>query len=161
MSSPVGTNSDPAVSAFLLRACHDFRSSARAVRAHSELLLRDAEGPRSSGFEQRLGFIVEGARKIDLLLDGLSNYSVALQTAAASFQSTPLGALLRTALRKLDKEVRDCGAEISYDDLPVVTGNPDRLLQLLENLIRNALVYRGPTAPRIHVSNRPRTTSHW
>ena len=57
------SKSDLEVSEFILRACHDLRSSTRAVRIHSELLLKDAEGPRNATFEQRLGYVVEGARK--------------------------------------------------------------------------------------------------
>ena len=122
------------------------------MRTQSELLLRDPAASGNSSFEQRLGLIVEGARKIDLLLDGLAGYSVALQTNPASFQSAPMGVLLRSVLAKLSQNLRDCGAEVAYDDLPTVMGNPDRLMQLLENLLRNTLVHRGQTAPHIHIS---------
>jgi len=143
---------DREVSEFLLRACHDLRASARAVRTHSELILKDAGAARNSGFEQRLGFIVEGAGRIDLLLDGLASYSVALQTEAASFQSTRMDVLLRCVLAKLDRQLRECGAEVVYGELPLVTGNADRLMQVFENLLRNSLAHRGQAAPRIRIS---------
>ncbi len=146
------SKSDSDLSEFILRACHDLRAPTRAVRTQSELLLRDPEASGNSSFEQRLGLIVEGARKIDLLLDGLAGYSVALQTNPASFQSAPMGVLLRSILAKLSQQLRDCGAEVTYDDLPAVMGNPDRLMQVFENLIRNAFVHRGQAAPHIHVS---------
>jgi light-regulated signal transduction histidine kinase (bacteriophytochrome) len=152
MSWPARSNSDAQVSEFLLRACHDLRASARAVRTNAELFLKDASAPRSSSFEQRLGFMIEGARRIDLLLDGLASYSVALQTETASFRATRMDVLLRFVLTKLNKELRDCGTEVVYTELPVVMGNPDRLMQLFENLVRNALVHRGEAAPRIHIS---------
>jgi len=60
--------------------------------------------------------------------------------------------LLRLVLTKLDKDLRDCGAEVAYSELPIVRGNPDRLMQLFESLLRNALVHRGQAAPRIHIS---------
>ena len=155
-----GSKSDREVSEFLLRACHDLRTSARAVRTNAELFLKDAGAPRDSGFERRLGFMVEGARRIDLLLDGLAGYSVALQTDAASFQATRMDVLLRLVLTKLDKELRECRAEVTYEELPAVTGNPDRLMQVFENLLRNALAYRGQAAPRIHIS-AARETEDW
>jgi len=144
--------SDRDVSEFLLRACHDLRAAARTVRTHSELFLKDAGMPGNSGVEQRLGFIVEGARRIDLLVEGLASYSVALQTDVASFQSARMDVLLRSALKKLEKELRDGGAEVAYGELPTVTGNPDRLMQVFENLLRNALVHLGGAVPRIHIS---------
>jgi light-regulated signal transduction histidine kinase (bacteriophytochrome) len=145
------SKSDLDVSEFILRACHDLRAPTRAVRTQAELLLRDPEA-RNSAFEERLGLIIEGAGKIDLLLDGLAGYSVALQTNPASFQSAPMGVLLRSVLAKFSRDLPNSGAEVTYDDLPVVLGNPDRLMQVFENLIRNALVHRGQAAPHIHVS---------
>ena len=145
------SKSDREVSEFLLRACHDLRAAARTVRTHSELLLKDAGTLRNPGFEQGIGFIVEGSRRIDSLVDGLVSYSVALQTEPASFQSTRLDVLLRSVLTKLDKELRACGAEVARGELPMVTGNPDRLLQVFEYLLRNALVHRGQAAPRIEI----------
>jgi signal transduction histidine kinase len=59
---------------------------------------------------------------------------------------------LRTALAKLDKELRTEGAEVTSGTLPVVSGNPDRLAQVFEILLRNALRYRTERAPRIHIS---------
>src|SRR5580693_8251066 len=146
------SKSDREVSEFLLRACHDLRTSARTVRTNAELFLKEAGAPRNSGFEQRLGFLVEGAARIDLLLDGLAAYSVALQTDAASFQATRMDVLLRLVLAKLDKQLRGCGAEVVYGELPAVTGNPDRLMQVFEILLRNAVAHRGQAAPRIHIS---------
>jgi chemotaxis family two-component system sensor kinase Cph1 len=146
------SKSDLEVSEFILRACHDLRSSTRAVRIHSELLLKDAEGPRNSSFEQRLGYVVEGARKIDSLVEGLTKYSLALQTDSACFQSTATDVLLRSALMKLTKELSDCDGKVTYDELPRVTGDTDRIMQVFEHLVRNALVHRGEAAPRIHIS---------
>lgn len=145
------SKTDREIGEFLLRACHDLRAAARVVRTHSELFLKDAGTPGNSGFEERLGFIVEGSRRIDLLVDGLVNYSVALQTEAASFQPTRMDAMLRSSLTRLKKDLQACGAEVAYGELPAVMGNPDRLMQVFENLLRNALVHRGQAAPRIHI----------
>jgi light-regulated signal transduction histidine kinase (bacteriophytochrome) len=137
-------------SQFLLRASHDLRTSARAVRTHSELLLREA--PSTSGIAERLRFVAGGARQIDLLVDGLAGYSVALQTDAASFQVTPTAVLLRTVLARLENGLRDAGAEVTYGSLPRVLCDPDRFMQVFENLLRNAIQHRGPAAPRIHIT---------
>lgn len=143
---------DPDNAEFLLRACHDLRTPLRAIRAHAELLIKNGDLPRNSNPEQSLAFIVEGARKMDSLVEGLAAYSLALQTGSRSFLLMPLGALLRNVLAKLDREIRVNGAEVTYDELPRVSGDPDRLMQLFENLLRNALRHRGQAPPRIHIS---------
>ncbi len=137
---------------FILRACHDLRAATRAVRTQAELIQRGRETPSDSTWGERLGSIVEGAAQIDRLVDGLAAYSVALHTDPSSFRSMSLGIMLRSVLMKLNRELREAGAEVSYGDLPAVVCNPDRLMQVLENLLRNALSYRGHAAPRIEIT---------
>ena len=60
--------------------------------------------------------------------------------------------VLRTALRKLETELRENDAQVGYDPLPRVLGDPDRLAELFESLLLNAVRHRGSGAPRIHVS---------
>ena len=69
------------------------------------------EGPRNSAFDERLGLIVEGARQIDLLVDGLS--AIPWRSRRTRLPSTPYppDVLLRSVLMKLNKELRECGVE--------------------------------------------------
>jgi two-component system, chemotaxis family, sensor kinase Cph1 len=143
---------------FLLRACHDLRSVLRAVRTNAELL-QAPEHQQSPDLPQILDFLVNGAKKADLLVNALSNYALALQVEPSSVPVST-GVLLRGALAKLATEIRESGAEVTYDDLPRVAGDPDRLMQVFENLVRNAIQHRGDTAPRIHVSAQ-RRNAEW
>jgi signal transduction histidine kinase len=133
------------VSEFLLHACHDLRTALRTIRAHTDLLLRP-------GLEDRLGLIVDGARRIDLLTDGIASYSIALQIQMGSFQSTPMDVLLRTVLARLDNELRANEASVAYHKLPRVSGDPDRLMEVFEKLLANALCHRGPVPPVIQIT---------
>jgi light-regulated signal transduction histidine kinase (bacteriophytochrome) len=144
-------NTDPDLSRFLLRACHDLRSSLRAIGVHAELLQREAQAG-AAALDQHLRFILDGTRRIDSLTGGLSGYALALQIEESSFQPTRMSLVVRSALTKLDKELRNEGAEVTSGDLPVVSGNLDRLVQVFEILLRNALRYRTERPPRIHIS---------
>jgi len=140
------------LSRFLLRACHDLRTALRTIRTHSDLLLRSGEGAQGSGLKEHLGWIVDGAQKIDLLADGIAGYSIALQIQKGMFQATPMDVLLRTVLAKLGKELRANEATVTYGTLPCVSGDPDRLMEVFENLIHNALRHRGPAPPLVHIT---------
>ncbi|MEO8595752.1 MAG: ATP-binding protein [Candidatus Solibacter sp.] len=148
------------ISEFLLRACHDLRTPARTVRTYSELIQRGAGSGSTEGVAQHLSFLMEGARKIDVILDGLAGYSLALQTDPGAFQKVRMDIQWRAAMMKLAGALRECGGEATADELPEVTGQPERLLQLLENLVRNSLVHRGEAAPRIHL-NAVRQEAAW
>ena len=145
-------NSDRELSEFLLRLAHDLRSPLRAVRANAESIRKELRTPGDGVLDPRIGFILGGAQSLDLLADGLSSYALALRIDPAAFQPVQLDVLLRLALARLRDELRDSGGEVTYDAMPRVLGNPDRLVQLFDNLVLNALRHRGPAAPRIQIS---------
>jgi len=144
--------SDRDLSEFLLRACHDLRSSLRAIRAHAELVQRGVHADDTPDLNRNFAFIASNARRIELLTDGLSSYSIALQIEEASFQSARMDVLLRTALARIDQEIQELGAEVTSGELPQVSGKPDRLVQVFEILLLNALRHCGQSSPRIHVT---------
>lgn len=143
---------EPEMSKFLLRTSHDLRTALRAIRVHADLLIRGGQVAEVPGLEERLGFIVDGAQKIDLLAEGIASYSIALQIEMGSFQIAPLNPLLRAVIAKLDKDLRANGAEVSYERLPSVRGDTDRLMEVFENLLRNAIHHRGTAAPNIRIT---------
>lgn len=61
-------------------------------------------------------------------------------------------AALRQALRNLDAEIREAGAEVICDQLPQVVADPTRVMQVFQNLVGNALKYRGADVPRVRVT---------
>jgi signal transduction histidine kinase len=138
---------------FLLRACHDLRAPLRAVTVNAELLRRRPESREGPEFERILNFMTDGASNAGLLLDGLSNYAQALRV-----QPNPLlistGVLLRSVLAKLAPEIQASGAEVIAGDMPRVACDPDRVMQMFENLLRNAIEQRGEAAPFIHITAR-------
>jgi len=148
---PSGSPSqDRQLSDLLLRASHDLRAPVRAIRAHTELLLRDT--PVSADSAQRLGFIVDGAKVIDRLVDALSNYSLALRIDPALFRPVSMDLVLRNALHRLETDLRTTGCDVTHDELPRVLGDLDRLIDLMEHVLRNALLHRGSASPRIRIT---------
>jgi len=148
------------VSEFLLRACHDLRTPSRTLRTHSELLLKQGEAGWSRSVEERLAFLVDSARKLDVILEGLVAYSVALQTDPATFQKVRLDIQLRAVQVKLAAALRECEAAVTAGDLPEVMGQSERLFLMLEHLVRNSLVHRGEERPRIHL-DAVRENGNW
>jgi light-regulated signal transduction histidine kinase (bacteriophytochrome) len=68
--------------------------------------------------------------------------------------------VLRRALANLHAAIEESGATVTHDALPSVYGDPVQLLQLLQNLIGNALKFRSEEPPRINVGCK-REAASW
>lgn len=150
-------HTDNQLSEFLLKMCHDLRGPLRAIRTHGELMVKhvSAAGSQARG---PLDFIMDGSLKAGLLVEGLTQYSLALQIDPANFQPVPLGVMFRSAMAKLAAVVQETGASVTYDTMPIVAGNADRIIHLFEELLDNALRNRGHEPPRIHAGAERRAT---
>lgn len=140
------------LSEFLLRACHDLKSPLRSIRTSAEILKRESVPSPGSTTEKHLAFIVDGTRKIDMLATALTSYSLALQIEASSFTPVSLDVVLRSALARLNPEMREQNARVIASDLPRVSGNSDRLAHLFDLLLRNALRHRSDRTPEIRIT---------
>jgi chemotaxis family two-component system sensor kinase Cph1 len=67
----------------------------------------------------------------------------------------PSEAAFQRSLDSLQAATKEAGAVVTHTPLPLVTGDPSRLERLFQNLISNALKFRGPEPPRVHVSAQP------
>jgi signal transduction histidine kinase len=141
----------PGFSGFLLHTCHDLKSSLRAIRLHAQIAAKEREAGEVANLGQHLDAIVEDSGKLELLANGLVSYAIACQIDESSLVTVPAEVMLRTVLARLGHELSQNGAEVTYVPLPRIRCDPDRLQQVFENLVRNAIIHCGPTAPRLYI----------
>jgi signal transduction histidine kinase len=138
---------------FAYVASHDLQEPLRKVASFSQMLQRRYAGQLDERADQYIEFAVDGAKRMQQLINDLLNFSrVGRLTAAQT--DVDLGDCLDRALRNLDTAVEETGAQVTSDPLPVVRGEAPLLTQLLQNLIGNAIKFRSAEAPRIHVGAR-------
>jgi light-regulated signal transduction histidine kinase (bacteriophytochrome) len=68
---------------------------------------------------------------------------------------------LKSALWNLQAAIEESGAVVTHQALPVVLAEASQLTQLFQNLVGNAIKYRGPGEPLIHISAVPVPTGQW
>lgn len=136
---------------FAQRVGHDLNEPLRTLTAYSQLLQRQTyHDPESTA---ALAFIVEGATKMRLFVDGLLQYSLA-STDKPNMQEVDTGQMIHRVMDSLDTIIHESGASITSDELPVIVGSP-QLEQVFQNLISNAIKYHKPgVAPEINISAR-------
>ncbi len=136
---------------FTYIASHDLQEPLRNIANFSALLERRLDSSLDPQTSELLRVIRVGAQRMRALVDDLLAYSrVELETQEMG--TVDMQKALSTALENLRRSIDSAGAEICVDSLPAVLGHENRLVQLFQNLVGNAVKYRGEEKPRIHIS---------
>ena len=93
------------------------------------------------------------------MVQGLLAYS-RVGTDAKPFESIATEKILLHTLAHLEVAIQEAEAAITHDPLPVVMGDRVQLVQLFQNLLGNALKYRGDAPAQIHLSAH-QDQLHW
>ena len=62
--------------------------------------------------------------------------------------------VLEVVILNLQSSIQERGAKITHKNLPTVMTDRSQLIQLLQNLIGNAIKFHGEKPPRIHISTK-------
>jgi light-regulated signal transduction histidine kinase (bacteriophytochrome) len=129
------------------------------VASYTQLLAQRYTGRLDAEADEFIAFAVDGSKRMQGLIQDLLVYSRAGHT------DEPVGAILtevalQEALRNLRAKIEESGAEVTYDPLPAIRSNATLLGRVFQNLVGNAITYRGPDVPRVHVSARS-TGGEW
>jgi len=136
---------------FAYVASHDLQEPLRAVAGMVQLLGQRYKGKLDERADEYINHAVEAAGRMQNLINDLLDYS-RVDRLGKPFVSTDLERSLDLALANLQLAIRESHAEITRDALPTVTADPGQLTQVFQNLIGNAIKFRGERTPQIHVS---------
>jgi PAS domain S-box-containing protein len=140
-------------------ASHDLQEPLRMVVSYLQLLERRCKDKLDAEAREFIGYAVDGGNRMRALINDLLMYS-RVGTRGKPFERTDVAIVLDIALSNLKIAIEESGAVITCDSLPVVMADGSQLTQLLQNLIGNAIKYRGEVPPRIHVG-AARANSEW
>ena len=136
---------------FAYVASHDLQEPLRMVASYVQLLERRYKGKLDPEADEFIAYAVDGANRMRGLIDDLLTYS-RVSRLGKPFEPTNLESTLDVALKNLKVSIAENGAVVTHDKLPVVMADGGQLVQLLQNLIGNAIKFHGKELPRVHVS---------
>ncbi|MFA4901124.1 MAG: ATP-binding protein [Desulfobaccales bacterium] len=151
------TRSNAELEQFAYVASHDLQEPLRMVASFTQLLGKRYRGKLDQDADEFIGFAVDGATRMQRLINDLLAYS-RVGTRAKSFQFTDCNIVFRQTRDNLAKAIEDSGAIIFQDPLPTVEGDEMQLMQLFQNLVANAIKFRGAEPPQIQVSAKQKGT---
>lgn len=123
------------------------------VSSYTQLLAQKYEGQLDDKAKKYIDYAVDGAVRMQRLINDLLTYS-RISTKGKPSEPTDSHATLGEALRNLQAAIEESRAMVTNDDLPVVRADAPQFVQVFQNLIANAIKFRGADPPRVHVSAR-------
>ena len=148
---------------FAFAAAHDLREPLRNIGAFTELLMKHLGSPIPLLDDGQLrkvkSVIAEGVERMDQLLGDLLEYS-RIGEAGETPGEVDCKVAVGKALENLSQTVTKSGTEIIRGELPAIIARESEVISVFQNLIENAIKYRGPAPPRVSIS-ATRRTSEW
>jgi PAS domain S-box-containing protein len=137
---------------FAFGASHDLQEPLRTIATNTELIARHYAGDGRDA-DPSFGFISGAVDRMQSLIRDLLNYSCLVQRAEPILVDVDCNIAVRQALFACQAAIQQCGAVITHPNLPTVRADESQLVQVLQNLVSNAVKYSRPEEPpRVHIS---------
>lgn len=136
---------------FAYIASHDLQNPMRNIASFVGLLQADYGEQLDETANEWMDRTINSVTQLQDLIGDLLTYA-RVETQQLPFETVSLQVAFDKAALMLESSIGESGACVTSDELPDVMGDSSQLMQLLMNLIGNALKYSGDEPPRVHVS---------
>ena len=144
---------------FAYVASHDLQEPLRMVGSYTQLLAKRYKGKLDADADEFINFAVDGVVRMKALINDLLDYS-RVGTRGKELAPTDCEEILGYTLANLQGLIEECAAKVTHDPLPNVLADARQLGQLFQNLIGNAVKFRGVKPPTVHISVK-KTLTEW
>ena len=134
---------------------HDLKEPVRTIGLYAELLSRRYGGQLDANADTFLRYIKGSAERMGDLVRDVLRYSQVLNVDARVMTEVDMRMVVEWARSNLTAQAHETGGVIEVGELPLVTGDQQQLVQLLQNLLANSLKYSGGRRPHIRVRAEP------
>jgi PAS domain S-box-containing protein len=129
-------------------ASHDLQEPLRMVSSYTQLLEAEFGHTLDGDAREYMTYAVDGAKRMHRLINALLDYS-RVGTRGTRPEPVDANAVMRAVRANLSVAIADANATVVCEPLPTVLADATQLAQLLQNLIANALKFRGSEPPHV------------
>jgi signal transduction histidine kinase len=145
------TRSNAELEQFAYVASHDLQEPLRKIASFCQALKTRYEGQLDDRAEQYIDFAVDGAKRMQVLINDLLAFS-RVGRGGREQEPVALDSVVKAAETALADAIERDGAQVLSDELPTVYGDHAQLVSLFQNLIVNALKFRGSRPPLVRIA---------
>ena len=135
---------------FAYVASHDLQEPLRMVTAYTQLLAERYRGKLDESADKFIGYASEGAQRMQVLIQDLLAFSRVGRNGTVT-GSVDCNVVIAEVLQALASAVQESGATVTYAELPTVWADRTQVAQLFQNLMGNAIKFRGKEPPAVAV----------
>ena len=130
---------------------HDLQAPLNSLASHAGML-KDALQSESEDIKAAIDEVDGLTRRMQKMLDGIVEFSI-LDAPDEHREIVSLDVVLEEAIANLRSQIDESGATIEHQPLPVLAITRAQMTQVFQNLISNAIKFRGTRIPRIRISS--------
>jgi PAS domain S-box-containing protein len=130
---------------------HDLREPLRMITSFLQLLERRYQDQLDADANEFIGYAVDGAKRLDAMIQDILIYSK-ITNKKRTLTHVNINKVLEQSYLNLKASIDENDAQITNDHLPTLKVDEQLMIQLFQNLISNAIKYRGDEFPKIHIS---------
>lgn len=135
---------------FAYVASHDLQEPLRILSNFSQLLEKRYKDKLDQDANDFIGFIVDGAKRMKVLISDLLTYSRAGRNEQTA-KEIDFNKIVGKVIYYMSPIIEQSEGKVTCDKLPVLVAREIHIMQLFQNLISNALKYHSDKAPGIHI----------
>jgi len=140
---------------FAYSVSHDLQEPLNNIAMFLRLFEKRYKSKFDNKADELIDYMVDGIERMKILIKDLLAYSQ-VDTQGRTFKSTNFSVALEEAVFNLRVAIEESGVKLTYDLLPTVIADASQITRLFQNLIGNAIKYRGKDKPEIHISAEKR-----
>ena len=153
------TRSNNDLEQFAYIASHDLQEPLRAVAGFMGILKKKYKVKLDADALDYIDQSIEGAERMQALINDLLAFS-RIGTRGETFKPMSMQTAFDAAINNLQVSLEESKSIITHDSLPDIMADASQMTQLLQNLISNAIKFRGIGPPEIHIIAH-RDDQHW
>ena len=142
------SNSD--LEQFAYAASHDLQEPLRTITSYLGLVKDRYAESLDDTAQEFIDYAVDGAERMRTLINDLLEYS-RVNVQEKPLESVSCDSALEAAIRSLNQAIQRNAADIRTSPLPMIIGDESQLYRLFQNLLSNALKFRGDASPVIRI----------
>jgi len=142
---------------FAYVASHDLQEPLRMAASYTQLLARRYKGKLDADADDFIGYAVDGATRMQVLINDLLAYSRVFRHGKP-LEPVDCGSVFAIACANLRAAIEESRAVVTSSLLPTVLADRTQMVQVFQNLIGNAIKFRGEAQPEIRVEAELRRT---